>query len=130
MPHAASRLYPARRLRFEGKAVEPPVISIVEDDDLLRDATRRVLRSYGYTVHTFASAEDFLKSGLTDKSSCIVSDIQLPAMDGLGLQAQLQAKGNIVPIIFITAFPNAATEARATSAGAICVLHKPFDIGD
>jgi len=107
--------------------VASPIISVVDDDELLRDAIRRLLRSHGYAVHTFASAEDFLKSDLADKSSCIISDVQLPKMDGLALQAQLQARGNMVPVIFITAYPNATTEARAKKAGAVCVLHKPFD---
>jgi FixJ family two-component response regulator len=107
--------------------VAAPIISVVDDDELLRDAVRRLLRSHGYAVHTFASAEDFLKSDLPDKSSSIISDVQLPKMDGLALQAQLQARGNMVPVIFITAYPNAATEARAKKAGAVCVLHKPFD---
>jgi FixJ family two-component response regulator len=111
----------------EGKLLKAPVISIVDDDELQRDAIQRLLRSHGYAVHTFASAEDFLSSGVADSSSCIVSDVQLPAMDGLGLQAQLRTKGNKVPIIFITAYPNAAMEARAKAAGAVCVLHKPFD---
>jgi FixJ family two-component response regulator len=57
----------------------------------------------------------------------VISDVQLPKLDGLGLQAQLQAKGNMVPIIFITAYPNPAMEARAKKAGAVAVLHKPFD---
>ena len=107
--------------------VEQAIISIVDDDDLLRDAIQRLLRSHGYAVHGFASAEDFLKSSLPDKSSCIISDVQLPAMDGVAMQSQLRAKGNKVPIILITAYPNAAMEARARIAGAICVLHKPFD---
>ncbi len=103
------------------------VIAVIDDDEFQRDAIRRLLRSQSYAVHTFASAEDFLNSGLAGTSSCIVSDIQLPAMDGLALQAQLRAKGNKAPFIFITAFPNPAVEARAKTAGAVCVLHKPFD---
>ena len=107
--------------------MQGPILSIVDDDELLRDAVHRLLRSHGYAVHSFASAEDFLKSGMADTSACIVSDVQLPAMDGLALQDQLRARGNRVPIIFITAYPNPASEARAKKAGAVCVLHKPFD---
>src|SRR5258705_9497631 len=113
--------------RFEGKLVASAIISVVDDDELLRDAIRRLLRSHGYAVHTFASAEDFLKSDFADKSSSIISDIQLPKMDGLALQAQLQARGNMVPVIFITAYPNATTEAPGMNAGAVCVLHKALD---
>ena len=107
--------------------MQGPIISIVDDDDLLRDAIQRLLRSHGYSVHSFASAEDFLKSGMADSSACIISDVQLPAMDGLALQDQLRARGNKVPVIFITAYPNATAEARATKAGAVGMLHKPFD---
>lgn len=103
------------------------VIAVVDDDELLRDAIRRLLRSHGYAVRTFASAEDFLKSAVADTASVIISDIQLPAMDGLALQAKLRAKGSKVPIIFMTAYPNAAVEARAKAAGAAGVFHKPFD---
>src|SRR5262249_49007320 len=100
---------------------------VVDDDELQRDAIQRLLRSHGYAAHTFASAEDFLHSGLADKSSCIVSDVQLPAMDGLAMQAQLRAKGHNVPIIFITAYPDATLESRAKAVGAVCVFYKPFD---
>jgi len=103
------------------------VIAVIDDDEFQRDAIRRLLRSQSYAVHTFASAEDFLNSGLAGTSSCIVSDIQLPAMDGLALQAQLRAKGNKAPFIFITAFPVETIRARALKAGAICFLTKPFD---
>ena len=107
--------------------MEPPVISVIDDDEWMRVATATLLRSLGYTAHSFASAEDFLKSGLAETSACVISDIQMPVTDGLALQAKLLAKGNTVPIIFITAFPNPATEARAKKAGAVCVLNKPFD---
>ena len=107
--------------------METPVISIVDDDDYMRVATDTLLRSHGYTAHSFASAEDFLKSGLAETSACVISDIQMPVMDGFALQAALRAKGCMVPIIFITAFPNPATEARARKTGAVCILNKPFD---
>ena len=107
--------------------VQGPIISVIDDDELLRDAIQRLLRSHGYVVHSFASAEEFLKSGMAGASACIVSDIQLPKMDGLALQDQLRAQGNAVPVIFITAYPKATAEARAKKAGAVCVLYKPFD---
>jgi FixJ family two-component response regulator len=120
-------LYFPARTSFEGKVLDSPVISIVDDDEFQRDAIRRLLRSHGYQVHSFASAEDFLKSGFAESSACVISDVQLPAMDGLAMQAALRAKGNKVPFIFITGFPNPATESRAKIAGALCLLHKPFD---
>jgi FixJ family two-component response regulator len=99
----------------------------VDDDESFRVATQSLLLSLGYAVQSFESADQFLKSGLADTSACLISDIQMPVMDGLALQAELRARGNRLPIIFITAFFTPATEARAKKAGAVCVLTKPFD---
>jgi FixJ family two-component response regulator len=107
--------------------VDTPVISIVDDDDYMRVATEGLLRSLGYKTHSFAGAEDFLNSGLAETSACVISDIQMPGTDGLALQAKMRAKGWNAPMIFITAFPSPAIEARARKQGAICFLSKPFD---
>jgi FixJ family two-component response regulator len=105
----------------------PPVISIVDDDASIRVATDNLLRSLGYTVHTFASAEDFLRSSHFNDTSCVIADVQMPAMSGVELQALLLAQGHLVPFIFITAFPEETIRKRAMKAGAICFLTKPFD---
>jgi FixJ family two-component response regulator len=104
-----------------------PVISIVDDDASVRVATDNLLRSIGYIVHTFASAEEFLRSSDFSSTSCVIADVQMPVMSGLELQAFLLAKGHRVPFIFITAFPEATIRERAEKAGAICFLAKPFD---
>ena len=104
-----------------------PVISIVDDDPSVRAATYNLLRSFGYSVHTFHSAESFLQSPQLAKTSCAVVDIRMPAMSGLEMQAHLRAQGNGVPIIFITAVPDADARARAFAAGASGFLTKPFD---
>ena len=105
----------------------PPVISIVDDDASIRVATDNLLRSLGYTVHTFASAEDFLRSSHFNDTSCVIADVQMPAMSGVELQALLLAQGHLVPFIFITAFPEETIRKRAMKAGAMCFLTKPFD---
>lgn len=105
----------------------PPVISIVDDDASIRVATDNLLRSLGYTVHTFASAEEFLRSSHFNNTSCVIADVQMPAMSGVELQALLLAQGHLVPFIFITAFPEETIRNRAMKAGAICFLTKPFD---
>jgi FixJ family two-component response regulator len=105
----------------------PPVISIVDDDASIRVATDNLLRSLGYTVHTFASAEEFLRSSHFNDTSCVIADVQMPAMSGVELQALLLAEGRLVPFIFITAFPEETIRKRAMKAGAICFLTKPFD---
>jgi FixJ family two-component response regulator len=104
-----------------------PVISIIDDDASLRAATDNLLRSLGYTVYTFASAEEFLRSAHFNDTSCVIADVQMPGMSGVDLQAHLLTQGHSVPFIFMTAFPEEAVRARALKAGAICFLTKPFD---
>jgi FixJ family two-component response regulator len=86
-----------------------------------------LLSSLGYTVHTFASAEEFLRSAHFSDTSCVITDVQMPAMSGVELQALLLAQGRHLPLIFITAFPDETIRARALKAGATCFLTKPFD---
>ena len=106
----------------------PPVISIVDDDGSVRAATRNLVRSLGYVVHTFASAEDFLRSPFLNETSCVITDVRMPEMSGLDLQAHLLAKGGRpFPFIFVTAFSVESDRDRALRAGATCFLSKPFD---
>jgi FixJ family two-component response regulator len=104
----------------------PSVISVVDDDASVRAATNNLLRSRGYVVHTFASAEEFLHSPHLNDTSCVIADVQMAAMNGLELLANLRAQGFAAPFIFITAFPDEGVRARAMKAGAICFLAKPF----
>ena len=103
------------------------VIAVVDDDTSVRVGTDNLLSSLGYTVHTFASAEEFLKSGLRYDSLCVIADVRMPGMSGIELQTLLLAQGHYVPFIFVTAFFEEAVRAQALSAGAICFLTKPFD---
>ena len=102
------------------------VISVIDDDASVRAATNNLLRSHGYTVHTFASAEEFLRSVHLNNTSCVVADVQMAVMSGLDLLTQMRTQGYRVPFIFITAFPDESVRARALKAGAICFLAKPF----
>jgi FixJ family two-component response regulator len=104
------------------------VVSIIDDDASVRVATNNLLRSRGYVVHTFASAEEFLLSPYFDQSSCVIADVQMSTMSGLELLAALRAKGCASPFIFITAFPDEGLRARAMKAGAVCFLAKPFSV--
>jgi FixJ family two-component response regulator len=105
----------------------PPVISIIDDDGSVRAATCNLVRSLGYVVHAFASAEEFLRSTGLDDTSCVITDVRMPAMSGLELQAHLLANGRRFPFIFVTAFSVESDRARALKAGATCFLSKPFD---
>jgi FixJ family two-component response regulator len=102
------------------------VISVIDDDASVRTATNNLLSSHGYLVDTFASAEAFLQSARLNDSSCVIADVQMPAMSGLDLLAHMRAQGYAAPFIFMTAFPEESVRDRALKAGAICLLAKPF----
>jgi FixJ family two-component response regulator len=104
-----------------------PVISIVDDDEAVREATRGLVRSLGYVAATFASAEEFLNSDRVWDTSCLIADVQMPGLSGVDLQSRLIADGNRTPIIFVTAFPEERIRKRALEAGAIGFLSKPFE---
>lgn len=103
------------------------MISIIDDDESIREATRGLVRSLGYQAAAFQSAEDFLRSEGLDSTSCVITDIQMPGLSGLDLQDRLRGEGRSTPVIFITAYPQERAKARAMKAGAIGFLGKPFD---
>lgn len=102
-------------------------IFVIDDDDSIQRALERLLRSEGYHVVAFGSAEDFLHSGVVRAECCLVLDIRLPGMSGLDLQDRLALNGQKQAIIFITAHDNPQWQERAKAAGAIAYLRKPFD---
>ena len=107
------------------------IVMIVDDDESVRRAARRLIKSYGFPVETFASADDFLASGRLSETACLVLDVQMPGLNGLELQSRLVAAGgHQVPIIFITAFSDENARAQALKAGALCYLVKPFEEAD
>ena len=102
------------------------MIAIVDDDEYVRQATGGLLRSLGYRIATFATAEKFLNSGQLQEISCLITDVQMPGMSGLELQARLKAEAHRIPVIVMTAFPDDSVCDRATQQGASCFLTKPF----
>ena len=106
---------------------ELPIIAIIDDDASVRVGTENLLSSLGYSVHTFPSAEEFLRSGLPYDISCVIADVRMPGMSGIELLTLLIKQGHRLPFIFITAFSEEAVRAEALNAGAVCVLTKPFD---
>jgi FixJ family two-component response regulator len=104
-----------------------PLISIVDDDLSVRRALRRLVRSAGYTVETFASAREFLDSSPSGRTACLVLDIHLEGMSGFELQERMAGDPAPIPVIFITAQDDAATRERARQTGASAYLRKPFD---
>jgi FixJ family two-component response regulator len=111
-------------MAIRGKA---KVVAVVDDDDLMRTALRGLLQSVGLLAQSFASAEDFLKCGQQHATACLITDIRMPGMSGLELQAQLNADHCRIPTIFITAHGDARMRVQAMRVGAVEFLAKPFD---
>ena len=104
-----------------------PLIAIVDDDDAVRTAAGSLVRSLGLLVRTFASAEEFLESDIVGTAACLVTDVHMPGIGGLDLQDLLVTRGQGIPVIVITAYPEEAIQIRAQAAGAVAILTKPFD---
>ena len=109
------------------REVVPKLVALVEDDESYRLALQRLLKSAGFSVHSFACAEEFLNSGLQQETGCLIADIRMPGMSGLDLQAKLNADHCPIPIIFVTAHGDEKMRLQAMRAGAVEFLPKPFD---
>lgn len=103
-----------------------PLIAVIDDDESVRTSVSGLVRSLGYAVHAFVSADAFLAAGAAAKSDCIISDVQMPGTSGIELKEALTAAGSHTPVILMTAFINDAVRVRASDAGAVCFLTKPF----
>jgi FixJ family two-component response regulator len=106
---------------------EIPLISIVDDDRVVREATADFVEALGYAASAFASAEEFLDSPQVAGTACLITDLQMPVVDGLELQRRMLATGLRTPIIFLTAFPKDEARDTALQAGAVAFLTKPFE---
>jgi FixJ family two-component response regulator len=104
-----------------------PTISVIDDDESVRRALRRLIRSAGFDVETFRSAEDFLASGEGYAPACLILDVRMPGMSGLELQRRLATSGRHIPIVFITAHEDEPARRATLDAGAVGFLQKPFD---
>jgi FixJ family two-component response regulator len=109
------------------KLEDTPMISIVDDDEAVRLALRSLVRSLGYASKVFASAEEFLESSYLNDTACLISDVQMPGMNGIELQSRLKRLECSAPVIFVTAFPDERNRALALEGGAIGFLEKPFE---
>ena len=103
-----------------------PVISVVDDDASVRASLNNLLSSFGYVVHTFGSAEEYLRSPQLADTSCLIADVQMLGMDGVELLATVRMQGYATPFIVITASPEESVRDRAMKAGAIGFFAKPF----
>jgi FixJ family two-component response regulator len=107
-----------------------PVISIIDDDESVREGTMDLFKSMGFTAVAFPCAAAFLSSNHLHDTSCLITDVQMPEMTGLELHNRLVGSGNIIPTILITAYPDVGDRARALEAGVICYLAKPLNYDD
>jgi FixJ family two-component response regulator len=103
-----------------------PLISVVDDDESVRESLPDLLREFGYDVRAFASAEEFLDSGYIDETGCLILDIAMPGMTGPELQEELKLRGLPTPIIFVTAHADDGTRPKLMNNGAVECLSKPF----
>jgi FixJ family two-component response regulator len=106
--------------------VTRPLVSVVDDDESVRESLPDLLRELGFRVQTFASAEEFLASESLDQTGCLLLDIAMPGMSGPALQAELARQRRPIPIVFITANVDANTRPQLLEAGAVECLSKPF----
>jgi len=101
------------------------LISIVDDDESVREATKSLVRSLGYNAETFGSAEEFLESTQVGDTACLITDVQMPGLSGVELQDRLISDGHDMPTIFVSAFPDTRLERKVLQSGAIAYLRKP-----
>ena len=106
--------------------IESASVAVVDDDKSLREALNALLRSAGFRVNVFGSAEQFLGTPLAADPACLLLDVRMPGMSGLELQDRLVASGSAIPIVFMTAHADTNMRARAFASGAVQVLEKPF----
>jgi FixJ family two-component response regulator len=104
-----------------------PLIAIVDDDVMVREATKDLVETFGFEARAFTSADEFMNSDCVDRTSCLIADVQMRGTNGLQLHRKLVVSGQHIPVIFITAFPDERVRKRALTAGAVCCLSKPFD---
>ena len=102
------------------------LLSVVDDDESVRESLPDLLRACGFAAQAFASAEEFLASDVLGETRCLILDIAMPGMTGLDLQRELTLRRQAIPIVFITAYGDETVRSRAVEAGAVECLFKPF----
>jgi FixJ family two-component response regulator len=102
------------------------LVSVVDDDESIRESLPDLLREFGYAARTFSSAEEFLRSDCVDQTMCLMLDVAMPGVTGPDLQRQLKLRGQQIPIVFITAHRDEAIRKRVLEEGAVECLYKPF----
>jgi FixJ family two-component response regulator len=107
-----------------------PVVAAVDDDFRVRESIESLLASAGFTPWVFASGEEFLNSGILSATTCLITDVRMPGIDGLELQRRVRFERPELPVIFVSAHYDTETRSRAMGQGAAAFLYKPFDAAD
>jgi FixJ family two-component response regulator len=106
--------------------VTSPLVSVVDDDESVRESLPDLLKEFGFSVQAFSSAEEFLASDCIGKTRCLILDVAMPGMTGPELQKELARRGQSIPIVFITAHRDETVRPRLIQQGAVDCLFKPF----
>jgi FixJ family two-component response regulator len=107
-------------------ATERLLLSVVDDDEMLRESLPDLLREFGFSARAFSSGQEFLSSNYVDETRCLILDVAMPGMSGLEVQEELKRRGRAIPIIFITGQKDEDIRKQALRQGALNVLYKPF----
>jgi len=106
--------------------VAKPLVSVVDDDESVRESLPDLLREFGFSVNAFSSAQEFLQSDSVDKTRCLILDVAMPGMTGPELYRELLRRGQPIPVVFITAHRDDTVRPRLIEQGAVDCLFKPF----
>lgn len=116
---------------YPGKsATERPLLSVVDDDEMLRESLPDLVREFGFAARAFSSGQEFLSSDYVDETRCLILDVAMAGMSGLDLQKELKRRGQAIPIIFITGQKDEEARKQAFRQGAVKFLYKPFSDDD
>lgn len=107
-------------------ANDRPLLSVVDDDEMLRESLPDLLREFGFAARAFSSGQEFLTSDDVDETRCLILDVAMPGMSGLEVQEELKRRGQAIPVIFITGQKDEELRKQAFSQGAVKFLYKPF----
>jgi len=110
----------------QGSVTKRPLLSVVDDDESVRESLPDLLRAFGFSARAFSSAEEFLSSDCVDETRCLILDIAMPGMTGPELRLELKSRRREIPIVFITAQKDETMRARLLKEGAAGFLLKPF----
>jgi FixJ family two-component response regulator len=106
------------------------LLSVIDDDEMLRESLPELLREFGFAARAFSSGQEFLSSNYVDETRCLILDVAMPEMSGLDLQQELKRRGQAIPIIFISGQKDEDIRKQALRQGAVKFLYKPFSDSD